>query len=266
MFEFTQKYPVAIVGTGPGDPDLLTVKAARLIQEAELIVYDCPPAGLVLEHFNLSAKVVYIDRRANAAEQTSSPGETLLNLIQENYMNGKKVVRLKVGDPMLFGGELNDYAALSKMNIPFEVVAGISAGTAAACSYALSISAKGESDAVTHLIVNEVGENLPLLRDAARWLQHGTTLVLYMANPHLEKIFQCFAEEGIPEDMPVVAVGKAGWPDEFYISSNMKHLKYGLPVSEGQSPIVYFLGKFVSLGNLPKARLEPISLRDTNIG
>ncbi|NTU74406.1 uroporphyrinogen-III C-methyltransferase [Candidatus Roizmanbacteria bacterium] len=258
MNEPIQLYPVSIVGTGPGDPDFLTVKASRVIREADIILYDCQPAKLVLNSLPTSATVIYVSRHPQEGDENSYPGKSLLDLVQENYLNGKKVVRLKVGDPMLFGGELNDHVALSQMNIPFEVIPGISAGVGAASAYALSISAKYESDSVTHLIAHEIRDNFALIRDAARLLLHGSTIVLYMADEHLEAIFNVFSEEGIPEDMPVVAVCMVGWPEEFYVSSTMKCMGKGLANNALKKPIVYFVGKYVSIGNIVKDHARPV--------
>ena len=149
-------FPVSIVGTGPGDPDLLTVRAARVISEADIILYDCDPARHALTIAPASAKIVRVDRHADNSSASHFGKDSILDLIVEHYRQGKKVVRLKVGDPMLFGGKIEECHALRRMEIPFEVVPGVTAGASAANTYALSISTKYKSNAVIYLIADEI--------------------------------------------------------------------------------------------------------------
>ncbi|ABL64501.1 Uroporphyrin-III C/tetrapyrrole (Corrin/Porphyrin) methyltransferase [Chlorobium phaeobacteroides DSM 266] len=232
--------PVSIVGTGPGDPDLLTVRASRIIRSADVILYDCATAKPALSIASETAIIHEVNRQASAGKPS------ILELIEMYYHEGRKVVRLKVGDPMLFGGEIDECRALKALNIPFEVVAGITAGSSAASSYALPISLKYQSNSVTYIIADEPGADFALFRDASRLLRHGSTIVLYMATKNLENIFRVFVEEGVPETMAVFAVGKSGWPDESSAEGTMRDIVAQIELRQLKEPIIFFLGRHLT--------------------
>jgi uroporphyrin-III C-methyltransferase len=186
------------------------------------------------------------------------PGyRSIPELIRDFYNEGMKVVRLRAGDPMLFGGSNDDCDSLGRMNIPYEVVPGISAGVSAACSYALPVSEKYQSDSVTHLIAHEICDDFALLRDVSKLLRHGSTIVLYMSTHNLDDIFMTFKQEGVPETIPVIAVARSGWPDEMHIEGTMRD--FGQTFSAGilREPAVYFVGKHLKVRNLPDEQRPP---------
>jgi len=244
MIEADLCFPVSIVGTGPGDPDLLTVRALRIIRNADVIFYDCRSAESALQIALPSASIMFVER--DASEETA-----MSMLIRKFYLEGKKVVRLRVGDPMLFGSAVDDCSMLNQMGVPYEVVPGISAGTAAACSYALPVSEKYQSDSVTHLIVNDSTEHDALVRDAASLLRHGSTIVLYMATANLEAISGIFLEQGVSAAMPVIAVSRSCRHDETCVTATVGDIAALKASGKLLEPVVYFVGQHLTIRNLP---------------
>ncbi|NTU57508.1 MAG: uroporphyrinogen-III C-methyltransferase [Chlorobiaceae bacterium] len=256
MRENKQKNPVLIVGTGPGDPELLTVKGDRAIRNADVILYDCKTVEPALLVASATATVIAVERSQYESGEGCREETPMIRSIRDHYLGGRKVVRLKAGDPTLFGGEVDECDLLDQLGIPYAIVPGVSAGAAAACAYAMPISRKFESDAVVNIIVNEVNDELgSLLRNGAKMFGQGATMVLYMATANLPVILGIFSEEGVPDDTPVVAVSKAGWPEEAMVETTLGAMGaegFSLGISE---PVVYTIGRYV------RVRISPFESR-----
>ncbi|HWQ26269.1 MAG TPA: SAM-dependent methyltransferase [Chlorobaculum sp.] len=251
MQETEQTNTVLIVGTGPGDPKMLTLGVESAIKNADVILYDCKTVEPALSFAPVTASVFAIERSQYENGQGCREETPMIAAIREHFDNGKRVVRLKAGDPTLFGGEVDECDVLDRIGIPFAILPGVSSGSAAASTYALPISRKFESDVVVNIIANEITDDFALFRDAARLLGHGATMVLYMATGNLPGILEIFRESGISGETPVVAVSKAGWPDEAYTETTL-----GAMGSEGFSlglsePVVYTIGRYVRVRNTP---------------
>ena len=247
---------VLIVGAGPGDPGLLTLRAESAIREAEVILYDCGTVEPALCVASEGAMILRVDRSPYETGQGCREQTPMIVAIREHFQRGLRVARLKTGDPALFGGEVDEGDVLGRLGIPYTVIPGISAGAAAASAYALPISRKFESDAVLNIIAAAITDDFALIRDAARLLGHGATVVLYMATANLPGILRVFREMGVPDAMPVVAVSKAGWPDEAFVRTTLGELKAsgcstGLP-----EPVVYTIGRYVRARNVPAGSKE----------
>ncbi|NTW54533.1 MAG: uroporphyrinogen-III C-methyltransferase [Chlorobaculum sp.] len=241
---------VFIVGTGPGDPGLLTLRAESAIREADVILYDCGTVEPALSVASERAEILRVDRSKYENGKGCREQTPMIVAIREHYQKGLRVVRLKTGDPTLFGGEVDECDVLGRLGIPYTVIPGISAGAAAASAYALSISRKFESDAVLNIIAASITDDFALIRDSARLLGHGATVVLYMATANLSGILRVFREAGVPDAMPVIAVSKAGWPEEAFALTTLGELAAacttGLP-----EPVVYTVGRYVRVRNVP---------------
>jgi len=247
-----QKTMVYIVGTGPGDPGLLTLKADSLIRSADIVLYDCRAVEPLLHLASAGAKVVAVERNLYEDGKGDREHTPMVEAIREHYGEGKKVVRLKAGDPSLFGGEVDECDVLGRIGIPYSIVPGVSSGAAAACAYALPISRKFESDAVVNIIANEITDDFALFRDAAGLLRHGATMVLYMATDNLPGLLGIFREEGIPDETPVVAVSKAGRIDEAFLETTLGDMGADGFSLELKDPVVYTVGRYVRVRNLPE--------------
>jgi uroporphyrin-III C-methyltransferase len=247
---------VFIVGTGPGDPGLLTLRAESAIRQAEVILYDCRTVEPALGVASKRAVIVRVDRSPYETGQGCREQTPMIMAISEHYRKGLRVVRLKTGDPTLFGGEVDEGDVLDRIGIPWTLIPGISAGAAAASAYGLPISRKFESDAVLNIIAAAITDDFALIRDSARLLGHGATIVLYMATANLPGILRTFREEGVADETPVVAVSKVGWPEEAFARTTLLELEAagcstGLP-----EPVVYTIGRYVRVRNVPAGSQE----------
>ncbi|MDR2691424.1 MAG: hypothetical protein LBB73_03890 [Dysgonamonadaceae bacterium] len=240
---FLEKAKVYITGTGPGDPDLLTVKARRLIETADVILYDCLPAQHVLELAKPSAEVKFVNRHPGEGEKK----EDLLEYARRYYEAGKTVVRLKAGDALMFNGGDVDARRLRDWGIPFEIVPGVTASCAAANLFAIPVTELHKSDALVNLIAFEINDNFAHIRDVARLFRHGDTVALYMAYDNLEAIFKVWKEEGVDGNMPVVIAAMVSLKEEAVALATIDTTLQVINEREMLSPFVFFAGKHLDV-------------------
>ena len=194
--------PVALVGAGPGDPDLLTVKAARLLASADLLLHDDLVPEPVLSLAPKSAEVVNVGKRCGRAGVTQ---QQIHELMIEGARAGRAVVRLKSGDPLLFGRAGEEMDALRAARVPFEVVPGVTAASAAAAAMPCSLTDRRAASSVllstAHHAPGETANPEP-------------TRIVYMPGRDLSAIAREWREAGLPGEYPCVLVSRAGQPDQ----------------------------------------------------
>ena len=198
---------VALVGAGPGDPDLLTVKALRLLQTADVILHDdlVPPAILALAARH--AEIVNVGKRCGIKSITQ---DEINALMIENARSHRRVVRLKSGDPLIFGRAAEEISALTDAGVSYEIVPGITAAFAAAASIGCSLTDRGSASNVSfstgHHAQSHNHAPLPEVED--------TTRVVYMPGRDLTLLAAEWLAEGLPADFPCALVSHAAQPTQ----------------------------------------------------
>src|SRR5271168_2332620 len=187
---------VYLVGAGPGDPDLLTRKAARLLQQAQVVLHDSLVSREVLAEISPAAKVIDVGKRAGQKLLTQDE----INSLLVSYAQAHKiVVRLKGGDPGIFGRAGEEIDALRHANVPFEMVPGITAATAAAAAAGISLTDRRAASQVL-LTTFSRGENGKQMDWGA--VTSTTTLVLYMPGAEYAEVSARLRDGGLPADLP----------------------------------------------------------------
>jgi uroporphyrin-III C-methyltransferase len=198
---------VYLVGAGPGDPDLLTVKALRLIQTAAVILHDDLVPQAILELAAPDAEVVNVGKRCGAKFITQ---EEIGELMIDHARAGRSVARLKSGDPLIFGRAAEEMAALSEAGVPFEIVPGITAAFAAAAAIGCALTDRNTASNVIfstgHHAQSHNRSPLPEMEDATR--------VVYMPGRDLHLLAQEWLELGLPPDLPCAVVSRAAQPGQ----------------------------------------------------
>lgn len=198
---------VFLVGGGPGDPDLLTVKALRLIESAAVILHDDLVPQAVLDLAPPGAVIVNVGKRCGMKSITQ---EEIHALMIEHARAGRRVVRLKSGDPLVFGRAAEEIAALTAAAIPFEVVPGITAAFAAAAAAGCSLTSRNAASSVVfstgHHAASHNNAPMPALENATR--------VVYMPGRDLGLLALEWLEEGLPAEFPCALVSRAGQPEQ----------------------------------------------------
>jgi len=196
-----------LVGAGPGDPELLTVKALRLIESAEVILHDDLVPQEILDLPPKGAEVVNVGKRCGAKGITQ---EEINALMIEHARAGRSVVRLKSGDPLLFGRAAEEMAALEEAGVPFEIVPGISAAFAAAAAIGRSLT---DRDWASH-VVFATGHHAGSHNRAALPALEAATRVVYMPGRDLTLLSAEWMAKGLPAELPCAVVSCAAQPNQ----------------------------------------------------
>lgn len=198
---------VWLIGAGPGDPELLTLKAVRALREADVVLIDDLVNPEVLVHCP-SARVIAVGKRGGCR---STPQAFIQRLMLRYARQGRCVARLKGGDPCIFGRGGEEAAWLQTHGIETELVNGITAGLAGATQCGISLTLRGVSRGVT-LVTAHTQDDSPLNWQALA--KSGTTLVVYMGVSKLEEIQHGLLEGGLPAQTPIAMIENASLPQQ----------------------------------------------------
>jgi uroporphyrin-III C-methyltransferase/precorrin-2 dehydrogenase/sirohydrochlorin ferrochelatase len=208
---------VSLVGAGPGDPELLTLKAVRLIESADVILHDDLVPEAILGLAAPAAEIVNVGKRCGAKTITQ---EEINALMIEHARAGRRVVRLKSGDPLLFGRAAEEMDALNEAGIPYEIVPGISAAFAAAAALGRSLT---DRDWASHVIFSTGHHAQSHNREALPAFEAGTR-VIYMPGRDLNLLAAEWLAEGLPADLPCAVVSRAAQPDQQVVHTTLGEL------------------------------------------
>lgn len=197
---------VFLVGAGPGDPELLTVRAMRLIQSADVVLHDDLVPQAILE-LAAKAEIVNVGKRCGTKSITQ---EEINALMIANARDGRLTVRLKSGDPLIFGRAAEEMAALRKEGVEFEVVPGITAAFAAAAAVPFSLTDRHSASSV----IFSSGHHAQSHNDAPLPAREDATRVVYMPGRNLKLLAEEWLAEGLPADLPCVLVSHAARPEQ----------------------------------------------------
>lgn len=227
---------VYLVGAGPGSPDLLTLRAVRLLEQADIVYFDAlvHPDTLALAR---RAKRVSVGKRAG---RVSTDQRFINRHLVEAAAQHRTVVRLKGGDPMMFGRAQEEIDALKRAGVPFEVVPGITAAAAASADLGVSLTRRGSSRGVT-FATPRIGPG----EGDSEWAAQAAaadTAVLYMAGSARAETAAALMAEGVDAGTPVVVVQNASLPGSRRSATTLSRLA-DLPVDESQGPVLLLLGE-----------------------
>ncbi|HUG44197.1 MAG TPA: uroporphyrinogen-III C-methyltransferase [Acidobacteriota bacterium] len=249
---------VFLVGAGPGDPDLLTVKASRLLAKAEVVVHDRLIDPRVLELVNPQAEVVSVGKKGGHYD---FPQQRIHELLVRRARSGKSVVRLKGGDPYLFGRGGEEALHLLGEGIRFEVVPGVSSAFAVPAGAGIPLTQRRYSSSVAVV----TGHQEPESENAVRWdlLAEGAeTLVVLMPLQNLRTIVSKLVLHGKSLDTPAAIIQSGTWREQRQIYSTLREIVGKAEREKIGSPAVLIVGKVVELGVLLSGRQAPHSSID----
>jgi uroporphyrin-III C-methyltransferase/precorrin-2 dehydrogenase/sirohydrochlorin ferrochelatase len=203
---------VYLVGAGPGDPGLLTVKALRLIQTADVVLHDDLVPQAILDHASPSAEVLNVGKRCGSKTITQ---DKINRLMIEHARLNRSVVRLKSGDPLIFGRAAEEMAALAEAGVPFQIVPGITAAFAAAAAVGCSLTSRNSASNV----IFSTGHHAQSQPDSRSWCaplpqREEATRVVYMPGRDLSLLAQQWLDEGLPSDFPCAVVSRVAQPGQ----------------------------------------------------
>ena len=236
------KGEVYLVGAGPGDPELLTLKASRLMQQADVIIYDRLVSPAILELCRRDADKIYVGK---ARSNHSVPQEGINALLVEYAAKGKRVCRLKGGDPFIFGRGGEEIQELFAAGVAFQVVPGITAASGCSAYAGIPLTHRDYAQSVRFLTghLKEGSPELPW----KELVYENQTLVLYMGLVGLEKICAQLIAHGQRPNMPVALISKGTTPEQKVVVGTLADIASKVSEYQIQAPTLTIIGEVVSL-------------------
>lgn len=244
---------VFLVGAGPGDPELLTVKAHRILQNADVVLHDSLIDARVLDIVPAGAIVIDVGKRCGARATKQAAINALLLV---HARAGGVVVRLKGGDPMIFGRADEELAALTAAGIACEVIPGITAASAAAAALQMSLTRRHVSRAL-HVLTGHGADGTLPAHDWAALAHAGGTLALYMGMRQIVSVATHLIEAGLPPETPAVAVESASLPTQRITRASIASLGRALSAAAPQGPVIVLIGDALAMREIA-AQIEAI--------
>jgi uroporphyrin-III C-methyltransferase len=232
---------VYLVGAGPGDPDLLTVKARRLIEDAQVVVYDRLVSDAILA---LVPKGV---ARINVGKQPRShpvPQEEINALLVGLARDGRRVVRLKGGDPYLFGRGSEEAAHLRAHGVPFEVVPGVTSASGCAAALGVPLTHRGVASSVRY-VTGHCRQDGALDLDWRGLADPDTTLVVYMGMANMPEIAVRLINNGLPATTPALAVCSGTRPDQRHVAAPLGEIVAAASAAAFDGPVLFLIGRVI---------------------
>jgi uroporphyrin-III C-methyltransferase len=234
---------VSLVGAGPGDPELLTLKAARRLGEADLVLYDALVEPAVLAHAP-RAQRFYVGKRCGRHSTTQ---EDIQRMLVQAGKRGRRVVRLKCGDPFVFGRGGEEALALAAAGVPFEIVPGVSSAVAAPALAGIPVTHRGLASGV--LVVS--GHSAEAYRPALASLAPGaTTVVVLMGLANREPIAAALLERGWSASTPAAVLGGVSTPGAWSWRGTLAALGRVEVPPESEAPAILCVGEVVALAGV----------------
>lgn len=233
---------VYLVGAGPGDPDLLTFRALRLIQNADVVVYDRLVSKEILSLVRRDAEMIYAGKQRN---QHSMPQENINTLLARLAKLGKQVVRLKGGDPFIFGRGGEEIETLTEQGITFQVVPGITAASGCASYAGIPLTHRDHAQSCI-FVTGHAKEGLVEL-DWKRLTAARQTVVIYMGLIGLEHICQCLIEHGCPPDLPAALIQQGTTENQRVLAGDLSTLPEIVKCAKVKAPTLVIVGTVVRL-------------------
>lgn len=249
---YRTKGKVYLVGAGPNDPDLLTVKALKLIKQADVVVYDRLVNREILELAEKAEKLIYVGKRCG---QPSLKQEDISQILVDLAESGYMVVRLKGGDPFIFGRGGEEGLLLAQNNIDYEVIPGITAAIGCAAASYIPLTHRALARSVTFVTGQVVSGALPAW---AQLVSSGQTLVFYMGLEKASEIQDGLLSHGMRDDFPLAVVTHGCSSQQKVHVSSLSCLTSLSEALKGVSPALIILGEVVTLREQLNATVESV--------
>ncbi len=234
---------VSLVGAGPGDPGLLTLKAARRLAEADVVFHDALVSDEILELCRPGIRLVSVGKRRGSV---TLPQDEIVKALVREARAGRSVVRLKGGDPFVFGRGGEEALALLASGTAFEIVPGVSAGVAVPALAGIPLTHRGMSSSVAFVTAHHVTESCA---QRLAHLAHGSdTLVVFMAGAQLHEVRGSLAAAGMPADTPAALVESGSLPRQRVARGTLATLP-DLLAPRASGPVLLILGRTVGLSD-----------------
>jgi uroporphyrin-III C-methyltransferase len=234
---------ISIVGAGPGDPELLTVKAHNRIETADVILYDALIGEKMLALAKPDAIKIYVGKKCKDGQnQTERQIEIYQHFLKFSKQN-KLVARVKAGDPMIFGRGAEEIRFCKQNHLNYEVIPGITAGIAAASLFDIPLTERGKNRMVLFYTGHMENGTFTDFQSMSRILKSGSPVIIYMGLNNLSELAFALLKEGINTTTPVQIVSRISHGDQQSICSTLCEIPFLLLQKNPETPSIVILGK-----------------------
>lgn len=256
------KGSVTLVGAGPGDPDLLTIKALRALQSADAVLYDDLVAKPILAFIRPGAKLIDVGKRGyrKSCKQPDINAE-MVRLARE----GLKVVRLKSGDPLIFGRAGEEVTACQQAGVPIDVIPGVTSAQGAAANLKVALTNRDHARRLQFITAHDRRGHLPADIDWGAVADTAATTVVYMPKRTLAELTEIAISHGLDPNTPAIAVANATRPDEQVFISSVGAIAAALSAAHPDGPVLIMIGEALRYATAANAA-EQASAMATALG
>lgn len=234
---------VFLIGAGPGDPDLLTVKAFKALQAADVVVYDRLVSPEIMALVPDRAERIDVGKMP---KRHKVPQEQINDILVKLALQGQRVVRLKGGDPLIFGRGSEEAEELRRAGVAYEYVPGITSAQGAAASTGVPLTHRGLASGVRY-VTGHRAKDAELDLDWESLASEDTTLVVYMGAMNIAEIAAQLMARNMPGTLPVMAVASVTTPREKRLISTLDTIAGDIEAAALAAPVLFFIGHVVSL-------------------
>lgn len=244
-FKKPQPPYVYICGAGPGDPGLLTLKTYSLITTiADVVVYDRLIPEEIISLIPKHVDAIYAGKACQKHHMTQ---DQINELLVEEAQKGKVVVRLKGGDPFIFGRGGEEMLHLMQHHVPFEIVPGVNAADGCSAYFGIPLTHRGVATSVVFLTGHQQ-KGQPITIDYKKYSQSDQTLVIYMGLTHLDAISKGLIAHGRDKNTPVAAISHGTTKDQRICYSTLENIYHDTAEQSFESPTIIIVGDVVNVG------------------
>jgi len=230
---------VSFVSSGPGDPELLTMRAIKRIKSADLIFYDDLSSGEILKLASEAATLFSVGKRAGL----NSPKQSQVSTLLVNYgKTGKKIVRLKSGDSGIFSRLEEEITALDKNNIPFEIIPGVSSAVAAAAAAKIPLTRRLHSRRLQFITGHDFNGILPNDLHISSLTDPSSTTVIFMGKKTFPNLCNILVESGLTKDTHALVIENVSRSDEKITKGSIVEIADYLKKNKGNEPAIIIFG------------------------
>ena len=231
---------VTLVGAGPGDPELLTLRAVRALQSADVILFDDLVSHEVMDFARREARKMLVGKTGFGPSCTQ---EDINSLMVSLAKQGKRVVRLKSGDPLIFGRAAEEIAACEAANIAFDVVPGITSVQGGASRLGIALTDRKKARRLQYVTAHAKNGGLPADLDWKSLADPATTTAVFMPTRTLAALAEKAIAEGLDPDTPAMAISRATWPDQAVVTASIAELPEQLAQAGLPGPVLVLIGR-----------------------
>lgn len=237
---------ISIVGAGPGDPELLTIKALRRIEQADVILYDALHGDEILKLAQSSVQLIYAGKHYQDGQQQTERQDKIHEQLKQFALEGKRVVRLKAGDPFIFGRGAEELAFCMKEQLQVEVIPGITAGLAAATTFHIPVTLRGVNSMALFYTGHKRNGGFDDIETVVSVLKANAPVMIYMGLKNMVLLGEQLLQKGLTPDLPLQIASRVGHADQILYTTTLGGLSAFLQNNEPSMPAVILTGSYVT--------------------